>query len=417
MASDPLIRQQPTRIGEDFELDLRAYELRRAGRTLKLERIPMELLLLLIERRGELVTREQIVERIWGKGVFLDTDNSINSAIRKIRQVLKDDPEQPRFVQTVTGRGYRFVASLVGNNAPAILSRAESQAPRQEIRFCVTEDGVRLAWASVGSGYPLIKAANWLNHLDYEWESPIWRHWIGELVKHHRVVRYDERGNGLSDWDVKDISFESWVEDLETVVRAADVDRFGLLGISQGGPVAIAYAVQHPERVSHLALVGTYSRGWNHRGKPEAVEVRKALETLVRLDWGMDMPGFSETFTKRFIPGSTSVEHQKWFNDLQKVSATPENAARILEACDEINVRDLLPAVSVPTIVFQCDEDRVVPAEEGRLLAAEIPNARFVPLPSANHILLAEEPAWQVFLEELGAFLEWENDQAGPARR
>lgn len=407
MASNPLIPRQPIDIGEGFELDLRAYELRRAGRTLKLERIPMELLLLLLEHRGELVTREQIVERIWGKEVFLDTDNSINAAIRKLRQTLGDNAEQPRYVQTITGRGYRFMALPAGNSGPAIESRAESRVPRQEIRFCVTGDRVRLAWANAGSGYPLIKAANWLNHLDYEWESPIWKHWIGELVKHHRVVRYDERGNGLSDWDVKDISFESWVEDLETVVRSAGVDRFALMGISQGGPVAIAYAVRHPERVSHLVLAGAYARGWRHRGKHEAVEVRKALETLVRLDWGKDVPGFSETFTKRFIPASTSLEHQRWFNDLQKVSAAPENAARIMEACDRINVRELLPLVSVPTIVFQCDDDRVVPAEEGRLLAAEIPNARFVPLASSNHILLAEEPAWKIFVKELGAFLSW----------
>jgi len=245
--------------------------------------------------------------------------------------------------------------------------------------------------------------------LDYEWESPIWKHWIAQLTRHHRLIRYDERGNGLSDWEVREMSLELWVRDLETVVDSARVDRFALMGISQGGAVAISYAVRHPERVSHLILHGAYSQGWRNRvGVPaEEMEGRQALVTLVRLNWGKSLPGFSEMFTKRFVPDGTAVE-QRWWDDLQRVSTSPGNAARIMEACDEIKVRSLLPSVSVPTIVFQCDGDRIVPAEEGRILAAEIPNARFVPLASANHILLADEPAWKIFVQELGAFLGWQ---------
>ena len=405
------------RFGEDFELDLRAYELRRAGRVLKLERIPMDLLLLLIERRGELVTREQIVERIWGKGVFLDTDNSINSAIRKIRQVLKDHPGQPRFVQTVTGRGYRFVSPIVNGSSAASPSGHSQPLPRQDIRFCVSNDGVRLAWSAVGSGSPLVKAANWLNHLDYEWESPIWKHWIAELTKYNRFVRYDERGNGLSDWTVKDISLEAWVQDLETVVDAAGLDRFALMGISQGGAPAITYAVRHPERVSHLILIGAYSRGWEYRENPEALNARHAFETLVRLDWGSKNPAFAFDFAGLYVPENTTAEHQEWFNNLRRVSASPENAARIMEACDKINVRALLPSVTVPTIVFHSDGDRAVPPDEGRILAAEIPNTRFVPLSSANHLLLADEPAWRVFVTELGAFLKWHDPNREASQR
>jgi pimeloyl-ACP methyl ester carboxylesterase len=260
-----------------------------------------------------------------------------------------------------------------------------------------------------------VKSANWLNHLDYEWDSPLWKHWLAEFTKHHRLIRYDERGNGLSQSDVEEMSLELWVQDLETVVEAAGVEKFALFAISQGGAVAISYAIQHPERVSHLVLLGAFARGMYARGTAEQIAARRALETLVRLDWGKNNPDFKSMFTKFYIPQNSTPEQQEWFNDLQRISAKPENAARIMIATDEINIRHLLPQVSVPTLVFHGDRDRVIPAEEGKILAAEIPGARFVPLSTANHILLGEEPAWRVFVEELGAFLGWQNDQAGAA--
>jgi pimeloyl-ACP methyl ester carboxylesterase len=245
--------------------------------------------------------------------------------------------------------------------------------------------------------------------LDYEWDSPIWKHWLAELPKHNRLIRYDERGNGLSQRDVKEMSFELWVKDLETVVEAAGVEKFALLGISQGGAVAITYAVRHPERVSHLVLLGAFSRGLTARGTEEQMAERRALQTLVRLDWGKNNPDFKSMFTNFFIPDNSTPEQHQWLDDLQRISASPGNAARMLMLIDEISVRPLLPSVSVPTLVFHADRDRVIPAEEGRILAAEIPSARFVPLSTRNHILLAQEPAWRIFLEELGAFLGWNN--------
>jgi len=265
---------------------------------------------------------------------------------------------------------------------------------------------VRLAYATVGSGYPLVKVANCFNHLDFEWESPIWRHWVRDLAQDYNIVRYDGRGNGLSEWNVKDISFEAWIHDLETVVDAAGLGRFALMGISQGGAVAIAYAARHPERVSHLVLGGSYSRGANHRGRPEAVEVRRALEKLVELNWGKVNPSFFQVVTNLYIPEKATAEEQDWFRELQLISVSPANLVRYMQACDAINVRPLLPALTVPTIVFHSDCDRVAPPEEGRIIAAEIPRARFVPLPSANHLLLAAEPAWKIFRQELAAFLK-----------
>ena len=396
-----------------YRLDTLERVLLRDGQPVTLPPKDLETLLALVERAGHIVEKRELLEKVW-PGVFVEEGN-LARHIFNLRHVLGDARDGRKYIETIPKRGYRFVAAVTKLDPPEI-SQIETQAdqpleplPRQEIRFCVTGDGVRIAWASVGSGYPLLKAANWLNHLEYERESPVWRHWITELTKYHRFVRYDERGNGLSDWEVKEISLKAWVQDLETVVDAAGLERFALMGISQGGAPAITYAVRHPERVSHLILIGAYSRGWEYRENPEALNARHAFETLVRLDWGSKNPAFAFDFARLYMPQEATFEHQRWFNDLQHVSASPENAARIMEACDKIDVRALLRLVSVPTIVFHSDGDRAVPPEEGRILAAEIPNARFVPLPSANHLLLADELAWRVFLEHLGTFLRWQD--------
>jgi pimeloyl-ACP methyl ester carboxylesterase len=264
-----------------------------------------------------------------------------------------------------------------------------------------------LAYATIGDGPPLVKASNWLTHLDYEWDSPIWRHWWSDLSRHNRVIRYDERGNGMSQRDISGISFDTWVQDLETVVDAVGLDRFPLIGISRGGPIAIAYAVRHPERVTKLVLYGAFSAGLNHGGSPADLKARAALIELMRLGWGHNNPGFARTFTCRFIPKATP-EHERWFDQLQRISTSAENAARLMETDDNIDVRKMLPQISVPTLVLHCDRDNVVLPEHGRYIAATIPGARYVSLPSENHLLLEDEPAWQRFLEELGEFLEWD---------
>src|SRR5258707_7075229 len=205
-------------------------------------------------------------------------------------------------------------------------SRAAKPEPesscRQEIRFCVAPDKVRLAYATVGSGHPLVKVANCFNHLDFEWESPNWRHWVRDLPESLSIFRYDGRGNGLSQWDVEDISFESWVKDLEAVVDAAGLAKFALFGHSQGGAVAIAYAARHPERVSHLILCGAYSRGVNYRQRPDAIEVRRALETLVQVNWGKSNPSFFHLVSNLYIPENATPELHSWFNNLQVTSVS-----------------------------------------------------------------------------------------------
>jgi len=277
----------------------------------------------------------------------------------------------------------------------------------QRIHYLRTTDGVQLAWAESGAAGPvLVKAANWATHLDYEWESPLWRHWIRFFSDHFRLVRYDERGCGMTEWMVGDLSFARWVEDVEAVVEAAAVEGpFALLGISQGAATAIAYAVEHPDRVSHLILYGGYARGMARRGDPVAARELHAISELARLTWDRDNPAFRQIFTSLFAPGAE--EHQlRWFSELCRKTTRPEVLGQLFEARAEVDVTELLGRVQVPTLVVHVRDDGVTPLAEGRLLASGIPGAQYVELESGNHILLEHEPAWvrfcQVVLEFLG---------------
>ena len=279
-----------------------------------------------------------------------------------------------------------------------------TSALKQEIRFCTSHDGVRIAYATSGAGAPLVKTANWLSHLEFDSQSPVWLHLVRELSRERTLVRYDARGCGLSDWDVE-LSFEAWVRDLEAVVDASGVDRFPLLGISQGASIAVAYAVRHPERVTHLVLHGGYARGRLKWGPLERQrEETEMMSRLAEIGWGQQNPAFRQFFTTQFIPDGTPEQHQ-WFNELERISTSPANAGRFLRVLSEVDIEALLPRVGCPTIVFHSVRDARVPFAEGRLMASLIPGARFVPLESNNHLLLETEPAWQRFQQELRAFL------------
>jgi DNA-binding winged helix-turn-helix (wHTH) protein/pimeloyl-ACP methyl ester carboxylesterase len=393
----------------DFRLEVSERRLLRDGRPIPLATKVFETLRILLERSGRLLTKEELMGQIWPDTVV--EENNLNHNVSVLRRVLGDRADGPRFIETVPRVGYRFVASVRQSGAVAGAQQlappaATAQTLRQEIRFCTSSDGTRIAYSAVGSGPPLAKAANWLSHIEYEWDSPVWKHWIREISQRHLLVRWDERGCGLSDWNAADLSLDAWVRDQETVVDALGLERFALLGVSQGGAVAAAYAARHPERVSHLVLCGAYTRGWRHRADAREIEARTALLNLTRLGWGQNNPAFRQLFTTRFIPDAGAAELE-WFNDLQRVSTTPENATRLMEAFSRLDVRPLLSDIDVPTIVFHSLHDGVVPFDEGRLLAAGIRESTFVPLPSRNHLLLEREPAWPIFLRELGAFLGW----------
>lgn len=283
----------------------------------------------------------------------------------------------------------------------------------QRIRYVRTNDGVQLAWADAGTGPVMIKAANWLTHLEYEWESPVWRHWIRFFTDHFRYIRYDERGCGMTDRNVGDLSLERWVEDVEDVVAAADLrEPFTMLGISQGGAICVAYAVKHPERVSKLVLYGGYARGPFRRGDPDRASFYRAMIDLARLEWGNDNPTFRQVFTSRFAPGGTD-EQIGWYNELCRKTLTGDIAARLLESRAMIDVTELLGKVRAPTLVLHARGDVVVPITEGHLLAAGIPGAQFIELDSNNHVLLENEPAWERFCQEVLEFTGLEVETRG----
>jgi pimeloyl-ACP methyl ester carboxylesterase/DNA-binding CsgD family transcriptional regulator len=276
---------------------------------------------------------------------------------------------------------------------------------KQAIRFCTSRDGARIAYATMGKGPPLVRAAHFLTHLEFELRTPVWRPWLAEYSRDRTLVRYDQRGCGLSDREVADLSLDAMVADLEAVVDAAGLERFPLLGASQGGAVAIAYAARHPERVSRLVIHGGYARGLLKRNPtPDQVDEARMMVELVRLGWGRESPAYRQVFTSLFIPDSTPEEAAS-FNELERTSTSPEMAARLVAAFGPIDVTALALRVRCPTLVLHVRRDARVPFEEGRLIASLVPGARFIPLDGRNHVLLEREPAFRQFFGELHAFL------------
>jgi pimeloyl-ACP methyl ester carboxylesterase/DNA-binding winged helix-turn-helix (wHTH) protein len=416
----------------DFALDTRRCELRRAGRLEHLEPQVYAVLCHLLEHCDRVVTKEELLDQVWGHRFV--TPATLNTRIKALRQALGDDGDAQRMIRTVRGRGFRFVDNVctraeardqgsrikdqesgIGDQGPAISPVPGSPEPKQQIRFCTASDGVRIAYATSGAGPPLVKPANWLTHLEFDWRSPVWRHWLTELGRDHTLIRYDERGCGLSDHDVAECTFEAWVRDLEAVVDAQGLERFPLLGISQGCAVAIAYAVRHPERVSRLVLYGGYVVGRNYRSVTPQQQLESALlKNLIRVGWGRENPAFRQVFGQLFLPEGSPEQHH-WFTDLA-TTLPMENALRIMELTHNIDVRADAARLNLPVLVLHARHDAMCPFEAGRVLAAHIPGARFVPLEGHNHVLMENEPAWAHFVEEVNAFLAADRVEAAQAR-
>ena len=389
---------------ENQILDSDRRELRRGSELVSLEPQVFDLLLYLIQNRDRVISKDDLIASVWGGRIV--SDSTLDSRINATRKAVGDSGDEQRLIRTVARKGVRFVCAVdEATKNETSTSPKPTTTSQQEVHFCTASDGVRIAYALAGSGPPLVKTANWLNHLEYDWESPVWSHLLHALAAEHRLIRYDERGNGLSDWNVNDISFEAFVRDLETVVDAARLDRFPLLGVSQGCPVSIAYAVRNPGRVSHLVLYGGYARGWRRRGNAAEIEKADAVQTLMRHGWGQENPEFRQIFTTRFMPSGTP-EQMRWFNDLQRMTTSPDNAARIRRANENIDIADLLPQIRIPTLVLHCRNDAAQPYEEGRILAAGIPGACFVTLEGNNHLILESDPCWTHFLDEIRVFLK-----------
>jgi len=332
---------------------------------------------------------------------------------QRLRHLAPDDAGLAAEIEALEDK-VRSVAAQPTGRAPQPASPTPPQAPSKPaaspqdpgraVQFCRALDGTRLAHASTGNGPAILRAAHWMSHLTFDWDSPIWRHWMRELSRHNQLVRYDERCNGLSQRHVVDISFETMVSDLECVVEATALDRFTLLGLSQSCAVSIAYAIRHPERVSGMILYGGYVKGWRARGDAGEIATREAAATLMRESWGKPNPMFRQAFCSMFIPGATH-EHFAWMDDLMLRTVSPDDAWRLQSSFSVIDVSDLLEKVRVPTLVLHARDDNVAPVESGRTMAAGIPGARFIELESQNHILLEGEPAFEEFIDHVRAFI------------
>lgn len=386
----------------EYEFDADRFVLRRAGEKVPVEPQVLDLLAYLIEHRDRLVTKSELFDAVWHSRFV--TESSLTTRLKQLRRAVGDDGRRQQVIATVHGRGYRFVAQV---QVPVeVEAEGRSAAPAgQEVRYRIAGDGVCVAYATAGTGPPLVKAANWLTHLELEWRSPIWSHWLHELAADHTLIRYDARGSGLSDWDVPDFGLEAWVDDLELVVDAMGVDRFPLLGVSQGGAVAIAYAVRHPERVERLVLCGAYSRGRLVRAETPEAKQEAALDLEVaRVAWRRRDDTFFQLFAGQFLPDA-SRELWDAFIRLQRETTSTENAVRFLDVFAHIDVSALAPRVRCPTLILQSRGDLRVPESQARELAGLIPDSRLVLLGSRNHILTADEPAWPMFLREVHMFL------------
>jgi len=397
-----------------FLLDVNERRFLRNGDEIRLRGKLFDTLCVFVENPGRLLRKDELLQAVWPDTIV--EENNLDHCISQLRKVFGTTNN---FIETVPRQGYRFTPEVKFAAGPRLVNLESSptfdDAPDQEIRYFTASDGVRLAYTVGGDGPPLVRAIDWINHLDFEWRNPFLRHWFAEIMRHNTFLRYDQRGSGLSDWNIVDFSFERSVHDFEELIAAAGFDKFSIMGSCQGGAIAISYAARHPERVSKLILVGAFASGWPSQGSM-AVEQFNAMLTLIRLGWGRDNPAFRQLWTTLFRPDATP-EEVEWMNELQRITASPENAARMLAEFPKVNVVDMLPKVCCPTLVIHSREDAVVPIQEGRLIASRIRGSRFVELASPSHQVDPGKPAWKDFVDEFSRFLSWDSTRSASLQR
>jgi pimeloyl-ACP methyl ester carboxylesterase/DNA-binding winged helix-turn-helix (wHTH) protein len=392
------------------ELDLDRVELRRDGEPAPLEPQAYDVLVHLVRHRDRVVPKTELLDEVWGTRFV--SESTLSSRIKSVRQAVGDNGRDQRVIRTVHGRGYHFVAEVAGDEAagPAGVDGTHLDL---DISFVEGRGGVSLAVGATGDGPTLVKVATWMTQVDRDTDaSPIWGHWVRCLSRRHRYVRYDPRGSGLSDRDLRGIPLDDldlWVEDLEAVVAGTGSDRVALLGVSQGGPVAVAFAVRHPDVVSHLVLFGTYARGMARRDDAHQARQAGLHVDLARVGWGPGSGLFREVFARQFVPRARPEEIE-WFTDQLRLTTDATNAPLLEGAFHDLDVSDLARRVRVPTLVMHATGDEAVPFEEGRRLAGLVPGARFVPLDSPNHILLESDAAFSQFVEQIDRFTALEGD-------
>jgi DNA-binding winged helix-turn-helix (wHTH) protein/pimeloyl-ACP methyl ester carboxylesterase len=371
------------------------------GAPVHIEPQVFDILLLLVRHAGRLVSHDQLMSEVWGGRIVSDT--AVSARISAARSAIGDDGRRQDWIRTVPRRGFRFTGAVEEIGPEHSVGVPHPAAGRQRVGMCRSHDGVRIAYARSGSGPPLIRAGHWLTHLEHDWHSPIWRPILDELGRSFTLCRYDQRGNGLSAHDVDDLSLDTAVEDLSAVVNAAGFDRFVLYGISQGSPVAIRYAVRNPDKVSQLILQGGYERGRRLRDTPGEATMSEAMVTMIREGWGRPGSAYLRMFAAMYISGG-SMDQIASLAELQRLCTPVENAWRLRQAYDGFSVRGELAQVNVPTLVIHARDDAVHPINEGLALAEGIPGAQFVMLESGNHVILPQEPAWDILFSEIRHF-------------
>jgi pimeloyl-ACP methyl ester carboxylesterase/DNA-binding winged helix-turn-helix (wHTH) protein len=390
-------------------IDTDRREISRHGQPVHVEPQVFDLLVYLIKNNDHVVSKDELFATVWSGRTVSDT--TLASRINAARNVIGDNGERQEQIRTIPRRGFRFIGTFSREDDPmptggaAPKNKPEELELRQEVSFCRAADGTRLAMAAVGSGPVLVKTGSWLNHLEFDWESPVFSPLLHSLARHSHLVRFDARGSGLSDWDIGEApTFDDMVSDLETVVDAMALEQFSLFGISQGAAIAISYAARHPQRVRKLVIVGGYAQGRNKRGTESDARQAEAMMTMMRLGWGDEHSAFMQAFSSIYVPKGTP-EQIGWFTELQRKAASADNAIRLRMLFDNIDVSEQLSYVTAPTLVLHSRHDSVVSFEQGRMLAATIPNAKFLSLESDNHVALHGEPAWNRMTEEIEWFL------------
>ncbi|MEU3096678.1 alpha/beta fold hydrolase [Streptomyces sp. NPDC006967] len=381
------------------------------GQRVDVEPPALELLCHLVEHRGRVVPEKELRDRM-GHGQAV-SEAVLAASLRTARQAIGDSDSRQQMIRTMHPHGYRFVAQTTVDSplpvatatatAPGVPAGAE--ADHEVIRFCRSADGTRIAYARTGEGPPLVKTANWLTHLDLDRTNPMWAHWFDGLTRGRQLIRYDERGCGLSSWDMGSFTLDDLVADLDAVADAVGLDRFPLLGVSQGSAVAVAYAALHPERVSHLILTSAYARGQQIRAGSDAERDTAAVDlNIARAGWRSQGISFLRHFASQFLADATPAEWDG-FAAYQRQTTSPANGLRFMEEFTRIDVSGIAHDVTCPTLIIHARDDARVPVAQALELATLIPDSRLVLLDSRNHLFTADDPVWPTFLTHLYNFL------------
>jgi len=383
-------------------LDLARHELVRDGKIVHVEPQVFDILALFAEKAGSLITKDLLISDIW-QGLSV-SDSTISARMNAARKAIGDNGKDQRFIKTVPRRGFQFIAKVGQSHNQSAAPELGPDQPEQDIRFVSSTDGVKIAYARSGSGPGLIRVGHWLSHLELDWQCPVWRPFLDALGKTHTLYRYDQRGTGLSSREFEGLGIDEFVDDLEAVADASRLEKFPLFAASQAVPVAIAYAEKFPQRVSHLILYGGYAEGRAFRQPSQCDVDEQTVLSLIKAGWGQPEHTFAKAFTSLFMPDGTTEQIDS-ITRMQRESASPETAVRLRMLVDRFMVRDLLPKITTPTLVVHSRGDVIHPIDQGRILASEIPGARFVMLDSNNHIPIPQDPEWKKLMQVIEQFL------------